>query len=390
MAIIKCPECGRQISDKAPTCPHCGVEISGKITRCTQCGEIYFSTQETCPNCHHLTHGAPAATPPPPPGHSTQAHATTATPPPPPASTQRTSAKPQAEPAKKKSKTGAMVIALLLATVICGLCFYFYDSAKRDKENEAYEFAIKSDDPFVLQTYLDNNIDAPEAHRDAVLARLDFLKKQDADWTNALVSGSKTALEDYLAKHPDTEHAAEAKHKIDSIDWADASNENTMESVQKYLADHPNGEHVDEANTALKAIKANTVQAEDRTLVSSALRRFFQSVNSRNEAELEGSVTSLLTNFLGKTDASKADVVTFMNKIYKEDITNMNWRLGSDYKIEKKEIGDEQYEYSVSVSATQNIDRTDATKETEARYQIRATINPEGLISALSMTKILE
>ena len=32
MAIIKCPECGRQISDKAPTCPSCGVEIAGKIT----------------------------------------------------------------------------------------------------------------------------------------------------------------------------------------------------------------------------------------------------------------------------------------------------------------------------------------------------------------------
>lgn len=24
MALIACPECGKQISDKAPTCPHCG------------------------------------------------------------------------------------------------------------------------------------------------------------------------------------------------------------------------------------------------------------------------------------------------------------------------------------------------------------------------------
>ena len=27
MAIIKCPECGHQISDKAPVCPSCGVEM---------------------------------------------------------------------------------------------------------------------------------------------------------------------------------------------------------------------------------------------------------------------------------------------------------------------------------------------------------------------------
>ncbi|MFC2739571.1 MAG: zinc ribbon domain-containing protein, partial [Prevotella sp.] len=58
MAMIKCPECGRQISDKAPVCPNCGVEIAGKITLCPQCGEAYFSDQESCPNCHHLTHNA--------------------------------------------------------------------------------------------------------------------------------------------------------------------------------------------------------------------------------------------------------------------------------------------------------------------------------------------
>ena len=31
MAIIKCPECGNPVSDKAPFCPKCGVEIAGKI-----------------------------------------------------------------------------------------------------------------------------------------------------------------------------------------------------------------------------------------------------------------------------------------------------------------------------------------------------------------------
>lgn len=27
MALIKCPECGKQISDKAEICPHCGIEV---------------------------------------------------------------------------------------------------------------------------------------------------------------------------------------------------------------------------------------------------------------------------------------------------------------------------------------------------------------------------
>lgn len=163
-----------------------------------------------------------------------------------------------------------------------------------------------------------------------------------------------------------------------------------MESYQVYLTEHANGEHVDEANTALKKLKANTVQPEDKTLVSTVLRRFFQSINARDEAGLTACVSPLMTNFLGKTDATKADVATFMNKIYKEDITNMNWRLGSDYKIDKKEIGDEEYEYTVNISAKQEIERTDDTKEKNAQYRITAKINPDGLITSMTMTKILE
>ena len=52
MAIIKCPECGHQTSDKATVCPSCGVEIAGKITKCIHCGEVYFKNDGLCPNCY--------------------------------------------------------------------------------------------------------------------------------------------------------------------------------------------------------------------------------------------------------------------------------------------------------------------------------------------------
>ena len=58
MAIIKCPECGHQISEKATICPSCGVEIDGKITRCVHCGEVYFKDDGICPHCYRsLPHG---------------------------------------------------------------------------------------------------------------------------------------------------------------------------------------------------------------------------------------------------------------------------------------------------------------------------------------------
>ena len=53
MAIIKCPECGHQISEKAAICPICGVEIAGKIAKCSVCGEVFFKDDGLCPRCYN-------------------------------------------------------------------------------------------------------------------------------------------------------------------------------------------------------------------------------------------------------------------------------------------------------------------------------------------------
>ena len=40
MALIKCPECGKQVSSKAPTCPNCGAPIDSSYSKvkCPKCG----------------------------------------------------------------------------------------------------------------------------------------------------------------------------------------------------------------------------------------------------------------------------------------------------------------------------------------------------------------
>lgn len=54
MAMIKCPECGQEISDKAKKCIHCGnvlIEDKPKTKICNECGkEISFDIME-CPFC---------------------------------------------------------------------------------------------------------------------------------------------------------------------------------------------------------------------------------------------------------------------------------------------------------------------------------------------------
>lgn len=59
MALIKCPECQSEVSDKAKTCPKCGYPIdeiaknepsSTGMNICPKCGKI-IAGKEKCPDC---------------------------------------------------------------------------------------------------------------------------------------------------------------------------------------------------------------------------------------------------------------------------------------------------------------------------------------------------
>ena len=405
MAIIKCPECGRQISDKAPTCPNCGVEIAGKIIKCPHCGEIYFSSQEMCPNCHEIASAGPAAPVTPAASVNPPTPPTPPTPPVPPVrqtpmaagnggngnnGNGRNGNNPENEAqqkAKKKNARSILIISLVFSVLVCGILYYFYDNANRNKEKEAYEYAMQSSDPMVLQSYLDTYKDAEEAHRDSIMAHLEMLKSIDQDWTNALVSGSKQALEDYLQKYPNSPHKQEAWNKIDSIDWNVAKAADNVQAYQAYLDAHADGAHIEEAENAMKKAKSRDLQPEEKQMVSGLFRQFFQSINSHNADGLSATCEDILSSLLGKTSATKADVVTFMDKLYKDNVANMNWHINNDYQIKKREVGEEDYEYQVQFSAVQNLDLTDGSKK-QNNFKINAVVSPAGKVSSFNMTQV--
>lgn len=49
MALIKCKECGEEISSGATICPHCGYKNETHL--CPDCGKEVSDTDITCPNC---------------------------------------------------------------------------------------------------------------------------------------------------------------------------------------------------------------------------------------------------------------------------------------------------------------------------------------------------
>ncbi len=486
MAMIKCPECGHAISDRAPSCPSCGAKIENEVVKCPVCGEAYFKEQAECPHCHHRTANASTmenehpnnVVPPAPqspsagvadtnipqqpsnnayvqptvtpvaaqqqqnvygngqgmqsqasqpvnnayqgqPVQPTQQQGGYQTQPPQPTQQQGGYQAQPAQPtngaqpqfgnpqqpqygqvppqtpppgAQQPQNKNILTIALIsvVALLFIGLGAYFFFGSSGNKEQQAYEYALNSNDPAVLESYLNNYRDADPMHRDKISQQLAQLKQSELDWTNTMVSGSKTALADYLSKYPNSTHKAEAERKIDSLDWLVAKKTNTAEAYNLYVTEHPNGVYIDEANNSLNVAKTKNITPKEKEMLALVFRSVFRSINDRDDEGLTSNFSDFLSSFLGKSNASKSDVIAFLNKIYKDDITAMEWRANNDMKITKREIGIDEYEYSVDFSAKQKIEREDEDQETEANYRIKAKVNPDGKITELNMVKVIK
>ena len=486
MAMIKCPECGHVISDRAPSCPSCGAKIENEVIKCPVCGEAYFKEQAECPHCHHRTANAstmenehPNNVVPSAPQSPSAGVADTNVPQQPsnnayvqptvtpvaaqqqqnvygngqgmqsqanqpvnnayqgqpvqstqqqggyqaqPAQPTQQQSGYQAQPAQptngpqsqfgnpqqpqygqvppqtpppgtqQPQNKNILTIALIsvVALLFIGLGAYFFFGSSGNKEQQAYEYALNSNDPAVLESYLNNYRDADPMHRDKISQQLAQLKQSELDWTNTMVSGSKTALADYLSKYPNSTHKAEAERKIDSLDWLVAKKANTAEAYNLYVTEHPNGVYIDEANNSLNVAKTKNITPKEKEMLALVFRSVFRSINDRDDEGLTSNFSDFLSSFLGKSNASKSDVIAFLNKIYKDDITAMEWRANNDMKITKREIGIDEYEYSVDFSAKQKIEREDEGQETEANYRIKAKVNPDGKITELNMVKVIK
>ncbi len=391
MAIIRCPECGHSISDKAPTCPNCGVEIAGKITVCPDCRNAYFKEDGVCPHCNNSSdieseENEKVIVPDDNLEDEDVVSETSHTP-----NTENVPEPPTDngghEKKKGKGKT-VLIVSFIIAVIIVGACFFLYYQAVSNKEENEYEYALNSSDPMILQNYLDNFKDAPQEHIDVIREHLQKLSLEDVEWNDAVVNGTKSALNNYLNKYPDTPHKQEIMDKLDSIDWIQATNINTIEAYQSYADNHYDGAHYDEAMIALKNIKSNEIKPADTQFVKTIFHNFFVAINSKDEGSLIADVSDNMT-LLGKDNATKSDVISFMNKLYKPEIKSMLWTLANDYDIQKKTVEDGQFEYTVRFSAVQRVEGYD-DKTTNNRYRIDANINADGKISDLEMTKIFE
>ena len=295
-------------------------------------------------------------------------------------------------PKKKNHKSlwATLIVALVIALGVTFVGYYFYQHTQRQNEQYAYENAIQSSEPAVLQNFLDIYTDAPQAHRDSVTAHLEVLKQIDLEWTNALATRSKSAMLKYIQLHPNSIHVTEAKLVVDSLDWIQAANTNTLESYKTYMETHSDGLHYDDAKMNYDKLNERVVTPEEEQMISQLFNSYFNSLAKDDENSLLATLGTVMHTFFNRQNVTKSDVVQYMKKLHEAaDITGMNFLLNNDWKIDKIEnIDTGELEYAVTFSVDQRIDRTDPDQERLATYKVSAKVSPEGKIVDLNMKKV--
>ena len=407
MALINCPECGHVVSDHAETCPNCGIRIAPAGV---DVSNIKFDVSQGASDETHVepTDAVSVGQPVTPAAVEPVAPSQPVANPSPSVAGQVRSSMEQARPAvetpraqaqysydsdggfedgQKKTNKGLLyMISFIVALVICIVAYMVWNNAANEKlEMQRYEEAMLSTNVQDLKDYLVQFNDAPQEHRDSVNARLELLTKEDADWMNTVAGGSRKALEEYIKNHPNSLHKGEAENLIDSIDFSVAVRKGTAEAYAEYLKMHSESKHAAEAQEFLDNKKATEATPEEKAMARDVCKRFFQAINAQNEEKLLSTIGNL-TSFLGRGGADAQDAVDFMNKMYKDDITNMNWYILDDFKVDKSTEGDSDSPNVVAhFTAEQRIERTDETKKTKAKYAVTVEISSDKKITKFNL-----
>ena len=263
MSLIKCPECGQEVSSKAPTCPHCGVRIEANIKRCPVCNSYVLMDAERCPHCqtkfvvdddHHAHNDEQAS-------HLSSEEATKVT--------HDYEESPVGETGNDAqdyghtpTKKDAPWYLLLLAIIIIGVGGYFYWDSYQDKiasEEKAYAMLQDCNDPLNFEDFIarfPNSKYVPD-----VRERLKNLQQEDALWTDVCKSLDITKLQNYIDTHPTSPHKKEALHKIDSLEWRQADQQGTSAAYDAYIECHQDGSYISEAYNARDNARAREERA---------------------------------------------------------------------------------------------------------------------------------
>lgn len=216
MAMIKCMECGKDISDKAKKCPNCGKTFVEEmpvvsVINCSECGTVLSETDEVCQNC-----GCPV---------EKESN-----------SSKEKLQEVQISSVKVGSKTKKIIVALVVTLALCAVGCIGYKAYSSQKASENYN------------TYVDNLDKAQELMLTGGSDAESLCNLTIKVWGNAIYEERDTETDKYT--RPDGYFVSDFNTALVNL-FADTdtkttvsnieSNQESVKQIMKKLQDVPEG-----------------------------------------------------------------------------------------------------------------------------------------------------
>jgi len=267
-------------------------------------------------------------------------------------------------------KLKILLVSVLVAVVAVGAGLYYYRSVQQSREREAYLSATRSADDAVLRQYLQLYPDAPQAHRDSIALLLTRSDSVEMAWQSAFQQREPRRLYALIASHPSSPHVSRARRLIDTLDYKEAVRARTPEALQAYLDRHAaDGAFLDAVRSQLAALDGAQLTVDERNAVRDVVNRFFAAIVTRSDSAIVATVATPLASFMGVSQATVADVRTYVATLYKPDVKQLSIAVAEDWNISKRTARRDTVShpfYRVAVS----IDVSTEHSEREPRHEL--------------------
>ncbi len=430
MSLIKCPECGHEVSSEATKCPNCGYPIAGKEdadgrekteeqtqaelnTRYTKVlkdlnakrfksafAEIDALIKEY-PNSHSFTELREQVV------HEfvkscvedsdiclkdknykdAKAIATLGL--------QHDPSNPYLlnvinKVRKRKAWKRNCYLVLLLLLLGAGAYAYWtlqipdYNS---EKEEEAWNLVMKYRNNFdadELEDALDDYISdfASGLHSAEAKSMYENLIREKAAWKAAVSQNKSQAMHDFMDMFSNGFYHKTAYTKLDSLSFFEAKSKNTKEAIDYYIDTFSDGKYVDEAMAISEKLINGNLTNQERESVKAVLDNHFQALADNDETLLRSTIGSTVNSYLGKTDLTPEDMVDYMNNLYEENGGDGGFYTVHNVEIKKFDDAGAPLIYNVQFNLTNTVVSI-AGDEIKKEYAGTATVDDKKHILSL-------
>ncbi|MBR1386967.1 MAG: hypothetical protein IJ553_00975 [Alloprevotella sp.] len=297
---------------------------------------------------------------------------------------------PQPQSAKRGKSKGCaatLIVGAILAIAAIGIGVYFFLQYKHQEqqEAEAFEALQSSNSSADFASFLER---FPQSEHQAVVKeRYEQLKTVEEAWMKIRQSSNIVSFQHFRKNCSEPFYLALCDQKIDSLDWVSAQKENTLESYTAYTAVHPEGLYVAEATLLMEKLEKSTLTATEEEQVQTVLNNFFRYLGSNSQNAMASTITPVMSRFLTKKNATKADVMNMMDQMFNEHIYYSAFRPNGDYVITREGIDTPEPYYKATFTVDQYIQRDDEGK-TFGNYQVTAELDSHLKVRMLTMNEI--